>query len=142
MPPKREVTSPEGEGSAVGKSNTPIPVPVRQNTPAASGKEVETTQDNDDDKEEKEMVLRESVKVKLPDTFNGKREDLEAFLLQVGLYSHFNRDKFEDDEDKIMWTVSYLRGEALKWVQPMVRDYMDKNHSSEMLPMTRVVMMI
>ena len=59
MPPKREVTSPEGEGSVIDKLNTPIPVLAKQNTPAAPGKEIEITQtyNNNNNKEEKEIIL-------------------------------------------------------------------------------------
>jgi hypothetical protein len=58
--------------------------------------------------------LRETLRVKLPDTFLGNRKDLEVFLLQVELYTYFNDDKFPTNESYGLWTLSYLRGEALR----------------------------
>ena len=43
MLPKREVTSPEGEGLIIDKSNILILVLAKQNTLAAPGKEIKTT---------------------------------------------------------------------------------------------------
>lgn len=42
--------------------------------------------------------LKETLRVKLPDTYSGNRKELEVFLLQVELYLHFNDDKFPTDE--------------------------------------------
>ena len=67
--------------------------------------------------------LRETLRVKLPDTYSGNRKELEVFLLQVELYTHFNDDKFPTNESYGLWTASYLRGEALRWVEPFLKDY-------------------
>lgn len=67
--------------------------------------------------------LRETLRVKLPDTYSGNRKDLEVFLLQVELYQYFNDDKFPTAESYALWTTSYLRGEALRWVEPFLKDY-------------------
>jgi hypothetical protein len=69
--------------------------------------------------------LKESLRVKLPDTFSGNRRDLETWLLQVELYQHFNDDKFPSAESYCIWTTSYLRGEAMVWIEPFLRDYFD-----------------
>ncbi|OBT70606.1 hypothetical protein VF21_10657 [Pseudogymnoascus sp. 05NY08] len=67
--------------------------------------------------------LRETLRVKLPDTYSGNRKDLKVFLLQVELYQYFNDDKFPTTESYALWTTSYLRGEALQWVEPFLKDY-------------------
>ena len=67
--------------------------------------------------------LRETLCVKLPNTYSGNRKELEVFLLQVELYTHFNDDKFPTNESYGLWTASYLRGEALRWVEPFLKDY-------------------
>ncbi|ELR08223.1 hypothetical protein GMDG_08621, partial [Pseudogymnoascus destructans 20631-21] len=54
---------------------------------------------------------------------SGNRKELEVFLLQVELYQHFNDEKFPTQESYALWTVSYLRGEALRWVEPFLKDY-------------------
>ncbi|ELR07268.1 hypothetical protein GMDG_08339, partial [Pseudogymnoascus destructans 20631-21] len=58
--------------------------------------------------------LKETLRVKLPDTYSGNRKELEVFLLQVELYQHFNDEKFPTQESYALWTASYLRGEALR----------------------------
>ncbi|OAF55947.1 hypothetical protein VC83_08020 [Pseudogymnoascus destructans] len=42
--------------------------------------------------------LKETLRVKLPDTYSGNRKELEVFLLQVELYQHFNDEKFPTQE--------------------------------------------
>ncbi|KAH8669658.1 hypothetical protein BGZ60DRAFT_564109 [Tricladium varicosporioides] len=60
----------------------------------------------------------ESLKLKLPETFDSTRENLRTFLLQLRVYTRFNDKKFEDPEDKeddrVLWAVSYLRGAILR----------------------------
>jgi len=58
--------------------------------------------------------LRETLRVKLPNTYSSNRKELKVFLLQVELYTHFNDDKFPTNESYGLWTASYLRGEALR----------------------------
>ena len=49
-------------------------------------------------KDNEPVELKETLRVKLPDTFSGNRKELEIFLLQVELYTHFNDDKFPTRE--------------------------------------------
>ncbi|OBT91356.1 hypothetical protein VE01_10685 [Pseudogymnoascus verrucosus] len=57
--------------------------------------------------------LREALRVKLPNTYSGNRKELE----------YFNDDKFPTRESYALWTSSYLRGEALRWIEPFLKDY-------------------
>jgi hypothetical protein len=59
-----------------------------------------------------------------PDTYHGDRKKLEAWLLQVDKYFHLAGDKIEDD-DKVILATTYLRGDAEKWANPIIRRYMD-----------------
>jgi hypothetical protein len=61
-----------------------------------------------------------------PDTYNGDRAKLEAWLLQVDRYFHLEGDKIED-HDMVVWATSFLRGDAEKWASPIIRRYMDSN---------------
>lgn len=108
----KNILSPKG--SVVGRAETPTPT-SSQNIPP----------ENEDMPDAPPMVseLRETLRVKLPDTYSGNRKDLEVFLLQVELYSHFNDEKFPTNESYALWTSSYLRGEALRWVEPFLKDY-------------------
>ncbi|EDO02460.1 hypothetical protein SS1G_04936 [Sclerotinia sclerotiorum 1980 UF-70] len=71
----------------------------------------------------KEITVTETLKVALPDRFTGNRQELETFLLQLEIYFQFNQDKFNHDADKSVWAASYLRGEAVKWIQSYLKDY-------------------
>jgi len=37
--------------------------------------------------------LRETLRVKLPNTYSGNRKELEVFLLQVELYTHVTAER-------------------------------------------------
>jgi hypothetical protein len=52
-------------------------------------------------------------KVKLPDFYTGDRSKLKAFFSQVELYMGFHPDEFVLGIDKVLWTVSFLRGVAV-----------------------------
>jgi hypothetical protein len=59
-----------------------------------------------------------------PDVYNGERNELEPWLLQVDRYFHLEGDKI-DDNDMVVWATTFLRGNAGKWVTPIIRRYMD-----------------
>lgn len=68
-------------------------------------------------------VTVKSLKVKVPDAFEGKRSELPAFLIQVQLYIQFNSSSFRNDKDKILFVITYLRGAAFNWAAPLVTEY-------------------
>jgi hypothetical protein len=61
-------------------------------------------------------------KVKLPDFYTGDRSKLKAFFSQVELYIGFHPDEFVLGIDKVLWTVSFLRGAAALWIEPFLHD--------------------
>src|SRR5947207_134221 len=75
---------------------------------------------------EKDSARQKTVKVSTPDTFNGQREKLKPFLAQVELYMQFNSGLFTDDENKVLFAASYLRGAAFNWFQPFQTTYLSK----------------
>ena len=44
------------------------------------------------------LELRETLRVKLPNTYSSNRKELKVFLLYVKHYTHFNDDKFPTNE--------------------------------------------
>jgi hypothetical protein len=64
------------------------------------------------------------IKVNLPDTFSGKQSSFKTFTAQIELYIGFNSAKFVTDTDKVLWSVSFLRGPAFDWVQPFLEDFL------------------
>ncbi|THH20972.1 hypothetical protein EUX98_g8483 [Antrodiella citrinella] len=62
-------------------------------------------------------------KLKDPDTFNGEDSSkLQPFLLQCGLQFAQRPWDFPDDDDKIIYVISYLRGPAAEWFQAFFLD--------------------
>ena len=58
-------------------------------------------------------------KVKEPDTFDGTDSSkLDEWITQVTLYFTANLAVYESDEDKVIFGLSYLRGQASAWFQP------------------------
>ena len=106
-----DVHSPRGSVIGAPSASTPVPQIPPENVDMTDAPDPVVTE------------LRETLRVKLPDTFSGNRKELEVFLLQVELYAHFNDDKFPTDESYGLWTASYLRGEALRWIEPFLKDY-------------------
>jgi hypothetical protein len=58
-------------------------------------------------------------KIKEPDTFDGTDSSkLDEWITQVTLYFTANPSVFESDEDKVLFAMSHLCGQALAWFQP------------------------
>jgi hypothetical protein len=72
------------------------------------------------------VASQRHLKVPLPDTFEGKRNKLKAFLTQVDLYHAFNGDLFVNDTAKVLWTTTFLRGSAFDWIETFVVDHFSK----------------
>jgi len=36
---------------------------------------------------------------------------------------HFNEDKFATKSSNALWTISYLKGNAFKWIEPFLKDW-------------------
>jgi hypothetical protein len=59
-----------------------------------------------------------------PDLYHGDRTKLETWILQFDRYFHMAGDNIEDN-DQVIHATSYMKGDAEKWVAPMLRRYMD-----------------
>jgi hypothetical protein len=65
-----------------------------------------------------------AIKVQKPDLFYGERAKLETWILQFDRLFHIEGDKV-DDSDKVVLASTYMKGDAEKWVIPIIRRYMD-----------------
>jgi hypothetical protein len=72
--------------------------------------------------------LHKALKVSTPDTYSGERSKLKGFLIQVDLYLTFNSTRFNSETERVLWVVSFLRGDALNWIEGFVIDYMHKTN--------------
>jgi hypothetical protein len=75
-------------------------------------------------------------KLRVPDTFNGKREELKRFLMQCDLYMEIRKKDFESETDKVLFTSALLRGTAADWVEPYIRDQLDSTTAAARRPET------
>ncbi|CCD44673.1 hypothetical protein BofuT4_P055740.1 [Botrytis cinerea T4] len=104
----------------------------------ATGQSTGDTNDIEMTDAPKEITINETLKIALPDKYQGSRQELDTFLLQLEIYFRFNEDKFTTKESKSIWAASYLRGEATKWIQPYLRDYFEHDDKDRMQP-TRTI---
>jgi hypothetical protein len=65
---------------------------------------------------------KKGLKVAVPDVFDGTLSKSETFLSQLSLYFHAKRLEFQEDQDKITFALSYLRGgTAGPWADQIIR---------------------
>ena len=69
-------------------------------------------------------------KIKEPSTFNGKRDQLRGWLAQLSVYCKGVGWELGYDNDKIVYALSLLRGDALKLATPYIQRRQDVTWSS------------
>jgi len=69
-------------------------------------------------------------KIKAPSTFHGERDQLRGWLAQLSVYFKGVGWEFDYNNDKIVYTLSLLRGDALKWATPYIERRQDVTWSS------------
>src|ERR1700676_2656660 len=63
------------------------------------------------DEEEEDMTANaREIKICTPSPFNGEPEKLNKFLQEIGLYTRINSAIFNSDENKIIFTLSFMKG--------------------------------
>ena len=62
-------------------------------------------------------------KPKAPSEFHGQREKLQEFRTSLSIYFSLSSNHFPDDNKKIMFAGSYLRGMASTWFQALLTRY-------------------
>ena len=116
------------------------PPPLAQTAPVAAQATPSPptiVEEDTDMKESTPMEITETLKVRLPESYSGNRSELETFLLQCELYMHFNEDKFATKSSNALWTVSYLKGDAFKWIEPFLKDWFAHETLDRMMTQTR-----
>jgi len=64
-------------------------------------------------------------KIKEPSTFHGERDQLRGWLAQLSVYFKGVGWEFEYNNDKIVYAICLLRGDALKWARPYIERRQD-----------------
>jgi RNase H-like domain found in reverse transcriptase/Reverse transcriptase (RNA-dependent DNA polymerase)/Integrase zinc binding domain/Chromo (CHRromatin Organisation MOdifier) domain/Retrotransposon gag protein len=91
-------------------------------TPSASGRGMGRT-----DTPTTSMTIQErpvEVRLPLPETYDGSRTKLKAFLMQAELYIGFNGHMFSIEPQKVLWAASFMRGRAFEWIQTFTNDHL------------------
>ena len=68
--------------------------------------------------------IDKNLKYKSIEAFNGERNQLHEFLLQLRLYIKFNGDRFRSETEQVLWAVTLLEGKALNWIEGFLEDYL------------------
>ena len=76
-------------------------------------------------------LAAKSVKVRLPKPFNGNRSKLRAFLIQLDMYIHMNREKLITEAERVLLAATYLTRPAFNWFEPFVRDYQEHKEDNQ-----------
>ena len=64
------------------------------------------------------------LKVAPPDVFNGAMDKPEGFISQLQLFFHGKRHELQDDSDKVILALSYMKGgTAGSWAQDKVKAF-------------------
>ena len=65
--------------------------------------------------------IENKKKLKEPTPFSGKRDDLRKFLQEIKLYLLGNKQHYPEDEDKVLFVLSYMNeGDANSWKEEFV----------------------
>jgi hypothetical protein len=63
------------------------------------------------------------LKVSAPEAYDGTPVTLQGFLTQLRAYHRYNMYDFPDEERKVLHAAHLLKGSALDWFEPTLRDY-------------------
>jgi len=70
-------------------------------------------------------VGKNKLKIEAPEKFDGKKEDLSRFLTEMSSYMEHYDARFPDEETKTRYVASRLTGQAARWFEPTLKDYID-----------------
>ena len=75
-----------------------------------------------------------------PTPFTGDRKKIEIFIQECSLYLHANRHTYDDDDNKIMFFLSYMNDkEALRWKQTFLRSITNHRRQMTFLTLNRFI---
>ena len=60
-----------------------------------------------------------------------KKGSPKKFLTQARIYLRFQRGIITDEADKILAIITFLKGDALKWFQPAVKNYLGNKENDQ-----------
>ena len=73
--------------------------------------------------------LDPTPKIQALDAFHRDWKDLKRFLLQYNIYFKLKDNDFDNEEHKVLFLVSLLKGLAAEWMEPYARDFLDNTRT-------------
>ncbi len=107
----------ELQDTRLNVSTRPQTAPGQTQTPTSTDSSTNTTNPLASD-------LKNEPKLGDPEPFHGDRKKSRNFLMQCHVKFMGQPSRFDTEEKKIMYAISWLRGTAFSWVAPFVQ----KNH--------------
>ena len=104
---------------------------LMEGTPAA--KEVGNSKpdpDPDSESEDEDYSHYGKVKVVKPDKFYGERKKLKLWLLQLCMW-FWDHNTPSAGEKRSVYASNLMRGRALKWIQPLLKEFLEKDKDNE-----------
>ena len=71
----------------------------------------------------KRTPVKNKIKMKVPEPFNRTRTKLLEFLGQVELYIYFNRYKFKNKTEQVLFIITLLKGAVYNWISHFLLDF-------------------
>lgn len=113
---------------SIHRQPTPVQASTRQTftpdddpeiLPDAGSDQIPPTPDPDisDDDSDNEDSKMPNDKVNPPDVFHGDYDKLKTFKSQLGMYIWLRDSSFGSDSKKVMFAISYMRGNAYNWIE-------------------------
>lgn len=69
------------------------------------------------------ILIRDPIRINPPQEFHGKRKEVSSFLAQCQIVFKADQSHFLNDENKLNTAISYLRGDAFKWYESIIREH-------------------
>ncbi len=95
----------------------------------------EALQGQNDTLAEQNKVLRDNrpltIKVNPPEPFTGNSESLQGFLTQLKVYHRRYEAELTYEHDKVLHAGTLLKGDAIAWFEPILRDYVENDNPEE-----------
>ena len=140
----RTVSSDTDSSQEESDSDETDAIPTRRNTmastsnPDTKGKEAEPPLPSNLTPEQIQQIIgaltggagnTKKPKIKEPSTFHGERDQLRGWLAQLSVYFKGVGWETDYDNDKMVYALSLVRGDALKWATPYIERRQDVNWS-------------
>lgn len=69
----------------------------------------------------RQLPREKPLKISDPEPFHGSKEKLSNFLAQCQL-KFLNHPQFREDLPKILYAISFLKGQAFSWIEPQLQE--------------------